>query len=365
MIDSSPSATRSRSLAHHGLARLKPRHLAWPLFALAFWRYLAVYGLPYANDVVFLWLIAALVAASVHSGGRKGWLRVLRDWVPVMAVVWTYSLLRGYGSHTPWPPHYAPQIAFDEVLGFGETWTVRLQHWLYHPGDPQWYDYAAVAVYMSHFFAVFVILAVLWKRDHARFRRFLSCYLAITFIGFVTYLLYPADPPWLAALEGHLPAVNRVVATVLDNSGLHRAGTIFENGSRFANDVAAMPSLHAAYPMMIALVFWPKAGRALRVLLAAYPLAMAFTLVYGAEHFIIDILVGWAYAWAMVALMNRIADRWTARRAAREGAGAPSATDAAGSAPADALAPAAPAATTGPAASAAQAVPRPATTRTG
>ncbi|MFK0191672.1 phosphatase PAP2 family protein [Kitasatospora sp. NPDC090308] len=323
MIDSSHLAARSRSLALHLLSRLRLRHLAWPLFAVAFWRYLVVYGLPYANDVVFLWLIAALIAASVHSGGRKGWLYVLRDWVPVMAVVWTYSLLRGYGSHTPWRPHYAPQLAFDKVLGFGETWTVRLQDWLYHPGRPQWYDYAAVTVYMSHFFAVFVILAVLWKRNRARFRHFLGCYLAITAIGFVTYVLYPADPPWLTALEGHMPAVSRVVSTVLDSSGLHRAGTVFENGSKFANDVAAMPSLHAAYPMMIALVFWPKAGRTLRVLLTAYPLAMAFTLVYGAEHFIIDILVGWAYAWAMVTLVNRFIARRAAARAVREAAAAP------------------------------------------
>ncbi|MFD8597596.1 phosphatase PAP2 family protein [Kitasatospora sp. NPDC059646] len=317
MIDSSHLAARSRSMALHLLTRLRPRHLAWPLFALAFWRYLAVYGLPYANDVVFLWLIAALVAASVHSGGRKGWLYVLRDWVPVMAVVWAYSLLRGYGAHTPWRPHYAPQIAFDEVLGLGETWTVRLQHLLYHPGQPQWYDYAVVGVYMSHFFAVFGILAVLWKRNHARFRHFLACYLSITFAGFLTYVLYPADPPWLAAIENHLPAVDRIVNAVLENSGLHRAGTIFENGSRFANDVAAMPSLHSAYPMMIALVFWPRAGRTLRVILAAYPLAMGFTLVYGGEHFIIDVLVGWAYAWVMVTLVNRLVARRAASRAAK------------------------------------------------
>ncbi|QKW23470.1 inositol phosphorylceramide synthase [Kitasatospora sp. NA04385] len=320
MIDSSHLAARSRSLALHLLSRLKLRHLAWPLFVLAFWYYLSVYGLPYANDVVFLWLMAALIAASVHSGGRRGWLYVLRDWIPVMAVVWVYSLLRGYGAHTPWPPHYAPQIAFDEVLGFGETWTVRLQDWLYHPGNPQWYDYAAVTVYMSHFFAVFVILAVLWKRDHARFRHFLGCYLAMTAIGFATYVLYPADPPWLAGLEHHMPTVDRVVNTVLNDSGLPRAGTIFENGSKFANDVAAMPSLHAAYPMVIALFFWPLAGRKLRVLLAAYPLAMAFTLVYGAEHFIIDILVGWAFAWAMVALVNRIVARRAAARAVKEAA---------------------------------------------
>jgi len=297
MIDLSHSAHRSR-------IRPRPRHLAWPLFALGFGWYLDRYGLPYANDVVFCWLIAALVAASVHSGGRAGWLPVLRDWLPVMGAVWAYSLLRGYGAHTPWPPHWAPQVAFDTALGGGETLTVRLQHWLYTPGVPHWYDYAAVTVYMSHFFAVFVLLAVLWRRQRARFKALLALYLAVTFAGFATYLIYPADPPWLTALEGHLPAVTRVVSQVLEVSGLPRAGSIFENGSRFANDVAAMPSLHSAYPMMIALFFWPTARRSVRALLAAYPLAMAFTLVYGAEHFVIDILAGWLYAAAFWYLLR-------------------------------------------------------------
>ncbi|MFJ1708777.1 phosphatase PAP2 family protein [Kitasatospora sp. NPDC088346] len=288
---------------------LRPRLLAWPLFALAFAWYLWNYGLPYANDVVFCWLIAALVAASVHSGGRYGWLLVLRDWVPVMAVVWAYSLLRGYGAHTPWPVRYEPQLGIDRFLGAGATWTVRLQHWLYTPGDAHWYDYLAVLVYMSHFFAVFLVLAVLWKRRYRGFQRLLALYLAVTFAGFATYVLYPADPPWLTAQEGHMPAVTRIVSDVLNQSGLPRAGSVFENGSQFANDVAAMPSLHAAYPMLLALFFWRGAGRWTRVVLAAYPLAMAFTLVYGAEHFIVDILAGWAYAVAVWYVLGRALDR--------------------------------------------------------
>ncbi|MFI6845555.1 phosphatase PAP2 family protein [Kitasatospora sp. NBC_00085] len=295
------------------LARL--RLLAWPLYLLALLWYLRTYGLPYSNDVVFCWLIGALLAAAVHSGhGRRGFLLVLRDWVPVMAAVWAYSLLRGYGAHTPWAPHWRPQLRADELLGLGETWTVRLQHGLYTPGSPHWYDYAAVTVYMSHFFMVFVVLAVLWRRHHDRFRQLLGCYLALTFAGFATYLLYPADPPWLTAQEGHMPALTRVVSDVLTGSGLQRAGSIFENGSRFANDVAAMPSLHSAYPAMLLFFFWPTASRGLRVLLVAYPLAMAFTLVYGAEHFIVDIFAGWAYAAAVV-----FGARWLrARRRARQ-----------------------------------------------
>lgn len=296
-------------------ARLRPlRLLAWPLYLASLAWYVRGNGLPSANDVVFCWLIGALLTAAVHSGhGPRGFLLVLRDWVPVMAAVWTYSLLRGYGAHTPWAPHWLPQLDADEVLGFGRTWTVRLQDALYTPGSPHWYDYAAVTVYLSHFFLVFVVLAVLWRRDHARYVRLLTCYLVLTFAGFATYLLYPADPPWLVAQEGHLPGLTRVVSSTLTDIGLPQAQSVFENGSQFANDVAAMPSLHSAYPAMLLFFFWPTARPWLRALLVAYPLAMAFTLVYGAEHFIVDILAGWTYAAVVVLGLRWLRSRRTGR----------------------------------------------------
>jgi membrane-associated phospholipid phosphatase len=50
------------------------------------------------------------------------------------------------------------------------------------------------------------------------------------------------------------------------------------------------------------LFFWP-AGKLVRILLGGYTLAMAFTLVYGGEHFVIDIVAGWAMALAAYALV--------------------------------------------------------------
>ena len=61
------------------------------------------------------------------------------------------------------------------------------------------------------------------------------------------------------------------------------------------NTVAAVPSLHAAYPGMLLLFFW-SAGWRVRAGLAVYTLAMAYALVYGGEHFVADILAGWALA---------------------------------------------------------------------
>ena len=52
-----------------------------------------------------------------------------------------------------------------------------------------------------------------------------------------------------------------------------------------------------------------------RALLAAYPIAMAFALVYTAEHYLVDILLGWGYTLIALWIVNTIADRRAARRA--------------------------------------------------
>ena len=48
-------------------------------------------------------------------------------------------------------------------------------------------------------------------------------------------------------------------------------------------------------------------------MLAAYPWAMAFALVYTAEHYFVDILLGWIYAlvafWAVSRLTELLAER--------------------------------------------------------
>ena len=55
-----------------------------------------------------------------------------------------------------------------------------------------------------------------------------------------------------------------------------------------------------------------------RPLLVAYPLAMAFALVYTAEHYVADILLGWGYALVALWVVGRVADALRRRAAARE-----------------------------------------------
>jgi membrane-associated phospholipid phosphatase len=81
----------------------------------------------------------------------------------------------------------------------------------------------------------------------------------------------------------------------------------------WVDQVAAMPSLHAAFPMMMTCLFWHK-GWKWRIPFLAYALAMGFSLVYLGEHWVIDILVGYGYAIGIYLLVSRL---WWRRREAR------------------------------------------------
>jgi membrane-associated phospholipid phosphatase len=106
--------------------------------------------------------------------------------------------------------------------------------------------------------------------------------------GLVGYFLLPTAPPWLASLQGALPPVPRILHSVE-----------FLQVPRFlvlgldTNPVAAMPSLHAAFSLTVLLGLGLVSRRA-AWLAAPYPVALALALVYGGEHYVADLLAGYA-----------------------------------------------------------------------
>ncbi len=276
---------------------------------------IATTGVPIASDRMLLWLVLGLVVFTPTAWGRLGPLAL--DWVPIVGLLLLYDLVRGLAAVPAASAHLWPQLRVDEWLFGGHVPSVWLQHALYHPGHPRWYDFATWAVYVTHFFALWVTLAVLWRLDHARFRRLAAMAVSLTVLGFITYAVFPAVPPWLAGDEGALPHVSRLVLGMWQHVGLHFATPLFENGGGFVNLVAAVPSLHAAYPLLLTLAFWRGTPRWVRAGLVAYTLAMAFALVYGGEHYVADVVVGWIYAAAVFAAGAWVQRAWARRRARR------------------------------------------------
>jgi membrane-associated phospholipid phosphatase len=182
---------------------------------------------------------------------------------------------------------------------------VRLQQLLdVHAGHVHWWDYIVWLGYLSHFATSLTLAMYLYLADRARFRRFAAMFVTVSVAGFVTYFIIPAVPPWLASRQGALAHTSRVVHDVWGSLGLPGIAKVFNGSAQLANPVAALPSLHAAWPFLLLLFFWPTAPRG-RWVLVAYNLFMMFVLVYGAEHYVSDLLLGWCYAAVVFWAWNR------------------------------------------------------------
>src|SRR5690606_20473646 len=81
--------------------------------------------------------------------------------------------------------------------------------------------------------------------------------------------------------------------------------TAFYTASERENLVAALPSLHAAFSLLVAVHLYSGRRRFYRTLALTYPVAMGFTLVWTGDHYVVDILLGWLAVLAAMWMNSR------------------------------------------------------------
>ena len=125
---------------------------------------------------------------------------VVLEWLPFALVLWAYDFLRGQADTLLFSTHVQPQLRADEILFGGTAPTVWLQEHLWHGSwDLHWYDYVTWVVYVSYFLATYLVAAFLWFFARGLFRRFVAMVSLLALMGFATYALFPAAPPWMAS----------------------------------------------------------------------------------------------------------------------------------------------------------------------
>jgi hypothetical protein len=277
------------------------RWLLWGGLAVAFVATAVLRGLPTDRVVLLGWVLAGLaVHAAVDGWRRLG--RLLADWLPLAAVLLLYDASRGLADSAGMPVHVGDVAAADRWLFGGELPTV----WLQQAVDSRAWEAVATLVYSSHFVVTPVVLAVLWLRDRPRWARYARMVVALSLAGLATYVVFPAAPPWLAAREGVIEPVERISSAGWAVLGLPRAGAVLAQSQEQVNLVAAVPSLHTAFAVLVCLFFLPSARRAwVRALLVLYPSVMVVVLVWSGEHYVVDALLGALYAGVVVLALGR------------------------------------------------------------
>jgi hypothetical protein len=293
----------------------KRRVAAMAIWVAAFIGMLFVLGLPTDPVYAFIWLWALTIAWHSDRPWRSH-LSFARDWAALVILLVLYNVSRGMADKD-FAPHVTEMIHGDvAIFGWftgGVVPTVWLQQHLYH-ARIQWYDVVVSFVYFSHFVTTLVVAAVLWMRNRVRWAAFIRRFVVLNVLGLATYFLYPAAPPWWAAERGLIQPLHDGLATRGWSAiGLHGAGNLL-NAAKIdaANPVAAMPSLHSAYALIVVAFFLPTVRKRFWPLLLAYPLAMTFTLVYSGEHYMTDVLVGWFYVVVTLAGVTAAEKGWAA-----------------------------------------------------
>jgi membrane-associated phospholipid phosphatase len=269
-------------------------------------------GIP-TDRASMLLLVLTLLGIPCLGRGWPAFRRVLVDWLPFTAVLILYDYSRGLASRIGMPLHMRDIAWVDEHV-FGVIPTVWLQEHFLHPGDPRWWDAVATFVYSTHFFATPIVAAVLWLRNRQLWVAFVARIIALSLAGLVTYVLFPAAPPWYAAREAAIDPVLRASSRGWLELGINHAGNLLQQGQLASNPVAAMPSLHTGFALIIALFVVRRFRSPLRWALLAYPVLMAISLVYLGEHYVVDLVAGVLYAIVVDLVVRRIERTRAARR---------------------------------------------------
>jgi membrane-associated phospholipid phosphatase len=234
---------------------------------------------PSTRFMFFLLIVLAVVNPKLRP--------FVVDFSPFIVLILTYNTLRSFADNlSPSDIHITDLIEWEQALGGGTLPSYWMQQNLWGRWFTPVLDVIANGFYLSHFLTPVLAAGAFWRHRRSTYWSYALGLVVLSYAGFLTYILFPAAPPWWATFHGYLPDQPVTLSHFIVNEETVNAGP---------NPVAAMPSLHVAYPTYIALVAVFIFGRkALPVFLL--PVGVALSAAYLGHHYLIDGLAGAGYA---------------------------------------------------------------------
>jgi len=245
---------------------------------------------------IALGIVAVGPAAAAVGIPRSRW----RSYAVFLAGMWAY--LRAFELTYTKPERLGRRlvidapIAVDRALGAGRTPTQRLQSWREHSPRRELADRLIGGVYFAWAAQRHAVMLWLLRRHQGRFARGAALVGASFDVAWVIFSVVPVAPPWWAAKRGRLPGVRRVTVDV--SAALPLVPEQNEVDDDQGNPWASTPSQHAASAAMLAIVASEVDAR-VGVAAWGYAAALGVALVYLGEHYLADVLSGFALAAAI------------------------------------------------------------------
>jgi PAP2 superfamily len=223
------------------------------------------------------------MARAWYWSGRwlpQGWLDALRQLVLFAGAYYAYRIVRGAVDGQV-------SVAFDNAREIVQV--ERSLHLFFEPGLQDWalnnrwiVDAANFAYINSHFLVTTTFLIWLYLARNESYYYVRNMFMVAMGLALVLYVAYPTAPPRFLPEWGFADTVTEAVGQASAN-----------NANLLYNPYAAVPSMHVAFALMIAVpaVFLVR-HRILKVLWALYPALVTFVVMATANHYWMDAALG-------------------------------------------------------------------------
>jgi hypothetical protein len=206
-----------------------------------------------------------------------------------------YDSMRVYPNYEFNPVHLETPYELEKSL-FGILYdgNILTPNEYFKVNTNSFFDFMSGIFYLSWVPVPMAFALYLFFKDRKHMLRFTMVFLLTNLIGFVIYYSYPAAPPWYVEQYGFIENFNIPGdAAQLINFDNLVGIPIFENMyNKNANVFAAIPSLHAAYPVVTLYFAVKKRYKLLTILFSIMVIGIWFAAVYSFHHYFIDVILG-------------------------------------------------------------------------
>ncbi len=262
-------------------------------------------------------IIASLVLLDSYNSRTRTFLKYF---TPFILTGMAYDSMRYYywqgieGNVHVSEPYFLEK----KLFGIESNGTVLTPNEYFERNNWKILDFFAGFAYITFVFEYLGTgFLLLFARQLAVLRTFGWCFFTVNIMGFATYFIYPAAPPWYVAAYGLGPARTDVVASPAGAARFDQLmGThFFDAMYGMSVDVyGAIPSLHVSYPLLVA---WAALSvKRFRTPAIVFFLLMCFSAVYLNHHYIIDVILGILYSLTAFVIVRGI-ESWLQKRYAR------------------------------------------------
>jgi membrane-associated phospholipid phosphatase len=288
-----------------------------------------IYGVLWTRDNGILWdrvgiakAVGIFLLCAFIGKPLRTWAILGVDIVFYCAMWYCYESTRGAADGRIFGIKFPLQVQsvrnLDRWLFLGHDPNVVLQQHFWR-STVHWWDKVASVTYFTHFIFAPIVMGALWATSHRQWTRFMKRFATVLVVACGMFIVLPTAPPWMVANNKHLiPHLQRSTGRGFVSVGLRAAAASWTDARHWGNAVAAMPSLHASFALIIPAFFLPWIKpKWLKAVVLLFPVLMLTSLVYLAEHWVIDGLVGWAIVGASFWFWHRVEDRQRHTRADR------------------------------------------------